>query len=147
MKQIEPISRAHLDAVAAIEAVSFAEPWSARALELLLGDAAVGVVGLDENGCVVAYGGMLLAPDEGQITNIAVLPKAKRQGYGLAVMQALEREAVDRGLLQIALEVRASNEAAVALYEGLGYETVGKRRNFYRHPTEDALVMIKKMIN
>ena len=139
-----PLTQSHLAEVAEIERLCFSEPWSEKALELLLGELGVGVVCI-RNGSVVAYGGMMLAPDEGQITNIAVRPSCRRQGLGRAVTEALVQLAQTRKLEQIALEVRASNEAAIALYRGLGFEKVGRRKNFYRQPTEDALVMIKKI--
>ena len=139
-----PLTQSHLAEVAEIERLCFSEPWSEKALELLLGELGVGVVCI-RNGSVVAYGGMMLAPDEGQITNIAVRPSCRRQGLGRAVTEALVQLAQTRKLEQIALEVRASNEAAISLYRGLGFEKVGRRKNFYRQPTEDALVMIKKI--
>ena len=138
--KIFPINASHLDAIAEIEALCFSEPWSARALELLLGDAAIGAVATHE-GRVIAYGGMILAPDEGQITNIAVHPDFRRRGCARAILHALHVEAEQRKFEQIVLEVRASNAAAIALYESEGYASVGRRRGFYRMPTEDALVM------
>ena len=138
--EILPISASHLDAVAEIESLCFSEPWSARALQLLLGEAAIGAVAMLE-GRVIAYGGMLLAPDEGQVTNIAVHPDFRRRGCARAILHALYTEAERRQLEQIVLEVRVSNAAAIALYESEGYVAVGRRRAFYRMPTEDALVM------
>lgn len=139
---VERIEREHLVAVAELERLCFAEPWSEKALELLLGELATGFVcGCD--GRVLAYGGMLIAPDEGQITNVAVHPNARRQGLGKTIVDALTEEAHTRGLEQISLEVRVSNLAAITLYERAGFTVAGRRKNFYRHPTEDALVMIK----
>jgi len=83
--------------------------------------------------------------DEGQITNVATFPKYRRQGYGRTVMEALERYARERGIVLMSLEVRESNSGAIALYESLGWRSVGRRKNFYRHPVEDALVMIKEL--
>ena len=134
----------HLGAVAELERSVFAEPWSEKALELLLTDGAYGMVCL-QNGEALAYGGLLVALDEGQITNIAVRADQRRKGLGRAVLTALEAEARKRGLVQISLEARVSNVAAIALYESLGYKTEGRRHGFYRHPTEDALVMIKQL--
>lgn len=140
--RIEPIAAEHLCDVARLEEICFSEPWSEAALGLLLTDAALGFVCL-WGGRAVAYGGMLLAPDEGQITNIAVDPDHRRRGLGALLMKRLERAARERGLLQIALEVRASNEAAIALYERTGYTVAGRRPNFYKDPREDALVMLR----
>lgn len=142
--RIEPIAAEHLRGVARLEELCFAQPWSERSLELLLTDAATGFVCLLD-GHVVAYGGMLLAPDEGQITNIAVDPDHRRRGLGVLLMDRLEAEAKARGLLQIALEVRVSNEAAITLYKRTGYAVAGRRPNFYTSPREDALVMLRTL--
>ena len=139
------LTEAHLDDVAGLEQLSFGEPWSKTALSLLTGEEALGFVCL-EDGRAVAYGGMMLAPDEAQVTNIATHPDFRRRGLAREVTGALIREAQQRGLEQIVLEVRASNEGAIALYRALGFEQVGVRRRFYRAPTEDALVMIKRLI-
>ena len=137
------MERAHVPLVAAIERECFAAPWSEAALAGLIENGGFAMVAV-EDGAVVAYGGMLTVLDEGQITNIAVAPDCRRRGYGLAVMEALEREARVRGLVQISLEVRASNEAAIGLYRRLSYREAGRRKGFYRHPVEDALVMIRQ---
>ena len=139
---IFPLQKEHLWAVAELEKLCFSEPWSEKSLELLLGDTGVGVVFL-EGDLVVAYGGMMLAPYEGQITNIATHPSHRRKGYGRAVTDALLQIASEKQLEQVALEVRVSNKSAISLYEGLGFLNVGTRRGFYRNPQEDALVMIK----
>ena len=91
----------------------------------------------------MAYGGMMLDPWEGQITNIATHPEYRRRGCGKAVTEALLKDAEARGAEQVSLEVRASNAGAIALYEELGFETAGVRKGFYQNPHEDALVMIK----
>lgn len=133
-----------LASVAELERDCFAEPWSENALSLLLGDTAVGYACVSD-GHVLAYGGMLIAVDEGQITNIAVRADTRRNGCGRAILSALEQDAKERGLAMISLEVRASNAAAIALYESFGYQTAGVRRGFYRQPREDALVMLKTL--
>ena len=142
--KIVKIERRHLPEVAELERLCFSEPWSERALELLLTDAALGYV-CEIDGRVVGYVGMMLAYDEGQITNVAVHPDARRQGVGRALMEAVTKEARARGLVQIALEVRASNQAAILLYERDGFAIAGKRPRFYRNPVEDAFVMIKAL--
>ena len=142
--KIVPMNRTHLSEVAELERLCFSEPWSASALELLLSDAAMGFV-CEQDGRAVAYAGMMPAYDEGQITNVAVHPDCRRQGMGSRLMQAVADAARARGLVQIALEVRVSNEAAVRLYEQDGYVIAGRRPNFYRNPQEDAFVMIKTL--
>jgi len=138
------LSREHLGEVAELERLCFSEPWSEKSLELLLSDAAIGFVCL-RDGHVIAYGGMLWAPDEGQITNVAVHPDARRCGCARAILAALTEAARSHDAAQIALEVRESNLAAIALYKQDGYLTVGKRKHFYRDPREDALIMIRNI--
>ena len=138
------VSREHLGAIAELEAQCFSEPWSEASLELLLTDAALGVVALREQ-TVVGYGGMLLAPGEGQITNLAVSPDARRCGIGARILEALCAEARKCNAEQISLEVRVSNAAAIALYTSHGFAAAGIRKRFYRNPTEDAFVMLCRL--
>lgn len=140
------MERAHLSDVAEIERAVFSEPWSEASLALLLSNEAIGAVCLD-GGRAVAYGGMYWGVDEGQITNIAVLPAYRRQGLGASVLAFLIDLAKERGCAQISLEVRASNQAAVSLYRRFGFEVCGERRRFYKNPTEDALVMLLDLNN
>lgn len=130
--------------VAELERLCFADPWSENALAILLEDNACGFICRAE-GRVLAYGGMLIVPDEGQITNIAVHPDFRGLGYGRTVLAALTEEARARGLAQMSLEVRVSNLAALTLYGHSGFETAGVRKRFYKHPTEDAFVMLKML--
>ena len=142
--KILPLGAEHLAAVAELEKEVFAEPWSEKALSLLITPQAIGVVAVSD-GEVLAYGGMLIAVDEGQISNVAVRADQRRRGLGRAVLSALVDEANARSLVQISLEARVSNLSAIGLYESMGFETLGKRKSFYRHPTEDALVMVKTL--
>lgn len=137
--------KAHLEGCAALEKLCFAEPWSAKSLELLCNDG-IGVGYLTTSAAgddtlITAYGGMLITVDEGQITNIAVHPDYRRQGLGDAVVKALLRHAKSAHLLSVSLEVRASNAAAIALYKSNGFREVGRRKGFYTKPAEDALIM------
>ena len=134
-----------LDGVAELEKLCFAEPWSAKSLELLTKEGiGVGMV-CRKDGVICAYGGMLVAVDEGQITNIATHPDFRRMGYGRAVVEALIKFAKNNRLESISLEVRESNKAAIALYTDLGFKIEGKRKDFYKKPTEAALVMVLRI--
>ena len=135
-----PVKKEHLRGIAALEAECFHQPWSEQALELLLGEDAIGAVCV-EGDEVIAYGGMLLTLDEGQITNVAVRGTHRRQGYGKEILGALLLAAREKGAKEIFLEVRASNTGAQGLYLQYGFEQVGTRRGFYQHPREDAIVM------
>ncbi len=134
-----------LTGVAELEKLCFAEPWSAKSLELLTNDGiGVGMV-CRKDGIICAYGGMLVAVDEGQITNIATHPDFRRMGYGRAVVEALIKYAKNNRLDSISLEVRESNRAAISLYSSLGFKVEGKRKDFYTKPTEAALVMVLRI--
>lgn len=133
----------HVCSVAELERLCFAEPWSERALDVLCRENGLGVVIPAEQGetAARAYGGMTVVLDEGSITNIAVRPDCRRQGMGRDIVSSLLTLAAERGVTDVYLEVRVSNEAAIALYRSLGFRTVGTRKNFYKLPTEDAYIM------
>ncbi len=138
----------HLEGAAELERLCFSSPWSAQSLELLTNDGiGVGYLLTDPEDAehVVAYGGMLITVDEGQITNIATHPDHRRVGYGAAILHALLRHAKEARLESVSLEVRASNAAAIAMYRAAGFVEAGRRKGFYTKPTEDALVMVCKV--
>ena len=137
---VEKLCSEHLPEVAEVEALSFADPWSEKALALFTTNEAYGAVCL-QNGRVMAYGGILWAPDEGQIINIATHPEARRCGMGAAILTHLIEVARARGCEQLSLEARVSNTPAISLYERFGFVKMGVRRGFYKNPREDALVM------
>lgn len=143
MNEPVALNKTHLAAVAALEKRCFAEPWSESALKLLCHKTGLGIVIPPEEGedTARAYGGMTVVLDEGSITNIAVRPDLRRLGLGRAVVTALLDRAREAGVVNVYLEVRVSNEPAIALYRSLGFATVGTRKNFYKLPTEDAYIM------
>ncbi len=140
----ERLGESALDGVAELERLCFSEPWSRNSLELLTKEGiGVGMV-CSSGGVVCAYGGMIVAVDEGQITNIATHPDFRRMGYGRAIVESLIKYAKYNGLASISLEVRESNKAAIELYTKLGFKVEGKRKDFYKKPTENALIMIRR---
>jgi ribosomal-protein-alanine N-acetyltransferase len=139
---ISLLDASHLEGVAELERLCFAEPWSQQALALLLQDKNLGVVAMDEQGTPIGYGGLLTVLDEGQITNIAVHPDHRKKGIGKAILEELINESRKRDIRELSLEVRQSNLPAKAMYQSHRFEIAGVRKGFYRHPTEDGLVMI-----
>lgn len=138
----EKLTDKTLDGVAELEKLCFSQPWSRNSLELLTKEGiGVGMV-CSRDGKVCAYGGMMVAVDEGQITNIATHPDYRRQGFGRAIVESLIKYAKMNGLDSISLEVRESNRAAIDLYLSLGFKVEGKRKDFYTKPLENALIMI-----
>ena len=84
------------------------------------------------------------AGDEGYITNVAVDPSRRRQGVAAQLLQVFDNFARGNQLAFLTLEVRPSNTAAIALYQGFGFREVGRRRNYYDLPKEDALILTRR---
>ena len=90
---------------------------------------------------VVAYIGMYLSFDEASITNVAVSPSYRKRGIGEQLVAEAKQSAKAAGAVQMLLEVRVSNEAAIVLYEKQHFSSLGIRKKFYQHPIEDAYIM------
>ena len=144
--RIVPMTHEHLDEVAALERVCFADPWSRNMLAEELDNAmSAYLVALDtEDGSVVGYAGLLVVADEGYITNVAVRPESRRGGVAGALLDVFVNFAEGNRLAFLTLEVRASNYGAIALYGSRGFRGVGRRTNYYEHPKEDAIIMTRE---
>lgn len=139
--KLVPMDRSHLDAVAALERVCFSKPWPRSMLEDELYNPNVSlVVAEGEDGTVLGYGEIGVVLDEGCLEKIAVDPACRRQGVAEAILSAYLRFGRAK-LAFLTLEVRTSNEAAIALYQKLGFEEVGSRKGYYTDPREDAVLM------
>jgi ribosomal-protein-alanine N-acetyltransferase len=140
--RIVPMNADHLDEVAELERICFSVPWSrnmlAEELDNLL---SAFLVALDDNDKVVGYAGVQVILDEGYITNVAVRPECRRQGIAAKLLQVFLDFAKANQLAFLTLEVRASNYDAIALYGSRGFRSVGRRKNYYEHPKEDAIIM------
>lgn len=140
---LTPMTRAHLPALEALEQECFSLPWSRNMLaEELINDAASYIVAEAEDGTVLGYAGLHVVLDEGYITNIAVSPHWRRQGIAARLLDAFVRFG-QAHLAFLTLEVRASNTAAIGLYESFGFTRAGLRRGYYDAPKEDALLMTR----
>lgn len=140
--QIVTMNGDHLDEVAELERVCFPDPWSRNMLkEELENDLAAFLVALDGEGAVAGYAGLQVVLDEGCILNVAVRPDCRRQGVAGQLLQVFLNFARGNRLSFLTLEVRASNYAAIALYGSRGFRGVGRRKNYYEHPREDAVIM------
>ena len=143
--RIVPMNADHLDALEKLERTCFSRPWSRKMLaEELENQCAAFLVAEDaDSGEVVGYAGLLVMADEGYITNVAVFPQFRRQGIAGQLVQVFLRFAQANQLAFLTLEVRPSNEAAIALYQSFGFEEVGRRKNYYDLPKEDALILTR----
>lgn len=141
--KLVPMDKSHLDAVAALERICFSKPWPKSMLEDELYNPNVSlVVAEGEDGTVLGYGEIGVVLDEGCLEKIAVDPNYRRQGVAEAILSAFLRFG-QAHLAFLTLEVRASNAPAIALYEKLGFQQVGRRKDYYREPKEDALLLTR----
>lgn len=140
--RIVPITAAHLPQVAALEKLCFpADPWSEDLFRDALENPRVCILLAEgEDGAALGYAVLSTVLDEGNLDNIAVAPDARRQGVADALLRALTGFGRER-LSVLMLEVRASNIPAIALYEKHGFAAVGRRKNYYDAPKEDAILM------
>lgn len=146
--QIIPMTASHLDQVEAIETACFSDPWSRKLLEeMLANENTANLAAQGADGTVLGYISFTIILDEGGINNIAVRPSCRRQGIASALLAAARRTAEERRLAFLTLEVRASNQAARTLYASQGYQEAGRRKNYYLHPREDAIIMTLEFTN
>ncbi len=94
---------------------------------------------------VVGYIAARVSADELHINNIGVRTESRRRGVGRALLAYALEVGARHGALAAVLEVRAGNVAAQAMYRGLGFETVGERRNYYKEPVENAIIMTRPL--
>ncbi len=142
---VRPASAADAAELAEIEKACFAIPWSYESLRHDLSDnpAAHYWVITAADGRLAGYAAYWQVMDEAQITNIAVLPAYRRQGFGRRLMRQMIWQASADHLTQMVLEVRQSNQAACGLYESEGFLPVGLRRGYYADNGEAAITMLK----
>ena len=137
---ISEVALRQLDEIEEIEKLCFSVPWSYANLEAqAIGKNKLFLCACDDTG-VLGYVGLTLVLDEGYIANVAVAPKARRRGIADALLYELTRR-TKKQLAFLTLEVRETNAPAIALYEKHGFAVVGRRKNYYTQPQEDALLM------
>ena len=143
--RIVPMTADHLDDIARLEQICFSRPWSRRMLaEELENQCAAFLVALEpETNKVIGYAGLLVMADEGYITNVAVFPEYRRRGVAEQIIQVFCDFAQGNHLAFLTLEVRPSNAPAISLYNSFGFEEVGRRKNYYDLPREDALILTR----
>lgn len=132
-----------IDEVIQIEKESFTLPWSRDSyLGELKNNFATYLV-CDCEGEIAGYGGIWVVFEEAHITNVAVSPNFRKSGIGTALMQELEKVAREKKAQRILLEVRPSNQAALAMYHNLDFLPTGLRKQYYSDNNEDAIIMTK----
>ncbi len=133
----------YLDSLTLLDQECFCVPWSRNLFaNELLSENAYYVLALHGKR-VVGYGGINKVLDEGNITNIAVHPQYRNRKIASNILKSLIDYSKSVGLSVIMLELRESNDKAFNLYVKYGFETVGKRKNYYSDNKEDAILMTK----
>lgn len=142
MMTISSLQPTDLAAAYAIEIRSHAFPWSEKTFATNQGERYLNYR-LDIQGEMAAFAITQVVLDEATLFNIAVDPAYQRRGLGRQLLEHLISELETRGVLTLWLEVRASNVAAIALYESLGFNEATIRRNYYptKEGREDAIIM------
>ena len=130
-----------LEQVMKIEHQLFSVPWTKEGYFTFLTRDDTMFLVVEEKGKILGYCGLLMVLDEGDVTNVAVCRERQREGIGSFLVSSLLRLAGDQGISMIHLEVRSGNETAIRLYERLGFQRDGIRRNYYSDPEEDAVLM------
>src|SRR5262245_60146500 len=139
----DPGAEADIDAVVALEAESFSNPWPRDTLVWELTNSDVTRVYLlrDEEHRAIAFCMAWIIFDELHLNTLAVSPHHRRQGLATILLNEVMAEAAREGARRATLEVRASNTAALTLYARLGFQVTGRRRDYYSKPVEDALIL------
>ena len=138
------MNESHVKAVAELEKLCFSDPWSENSVASELKNKLALWLVAEEDGRVAGYIGSQTCGDESDVMNVAVHPDFRHRGIAQALVNALVEELKAIGSRCLTLEVRASNIPAIALYEKMGFGEVGRRKNYYRNPREDALIMRKE---
>ncbi|CAN5352300.1 ribosomal protein S18-alanine N-acetyltransferase [soil metagenome] len=127
--------------VVEIERASFTTPWSEATFRGLVTRQDSDLMGADLDGRLIGYVVCWTVAGQSELGNVAVAEEVRRGGVASALVRGALERLVERGSQECFLEVRVSNLAAQALYQAHGFEIVGRRRRYYRKPTEDALLM------
>ena len=132
LRQIRPMGEADLDAVSAIEAATFPDPWPRQALahEAVHNPVCSSFV-IEEEGAVVGYAFCWVIFEQAHLINIAVAPSRRGKGHGEALLVHALRHARSQGAEVMHLEVRETNPAAVALYQKYGFAILGRSARYY----------------
>ena len=144
--RVRPLTISRLDEVLAIERASFSDPWSREMFrsELMVGGGTYARFA-ERGGALVGYLCAVLVLDEAHLGNLAVSPSERRMGVAQILLDDLIESAREAGAKRVTLEVRESNEGARKFYYKNEFIDVAIRKNYYRNPVEDAIVMFRSL--
>ncbi len=140
--KVRPMTEEDIPTVLAIEEMSFPTPWSAASFTSEIRDNYLArYYCLEVEGKIIAYMGLWIVMGEAHITNIAVWPGCRHNGWGEYLMREVMTKLIAAGVQRMTLEVRVSNENAQKLYAKLGFKAAGMRKKYYADNQEDAIIM------
>lgn len=138
------MNASHVDAIAELEKRCFSDPWSVKSITSELNNPlSLWLVAVDGQK-LAGYVGSQSVLGWADMMNIAVAPEYRRQGIGERLIIELIQKLQENRVTCLTLEVRASNDPAIGLYEKMGFSQVGRRPNYYHNPKEDALILRKE---
>lgn len=143
MKIVE-MNANHVSQVAQLEKLCFTDPWSENSVASELNNELSLWLVAEENGILCGYVGSQTVLDETDMMNLAVRPDFRRRGIASALIAELTARLKARGSRCLRLEVRQSNMPAISLYHAMGFSQLGLRKNYYRNPRENALILGKE---
>ena len=142
---MSPMTEEDIDMILLMERECFSSPWSRESFEDVLKYPFLGGFCVRIEGELAGFGIYHCLFEDSEVLDIAVGAKFRRMGIGKIILQMMEDTVRFRGAERLMLEVRKSNAAAQALYLGAGFSVTGTRRNYYKKPIEDAILMEKKL--
>ena len=144
--EIIQMDLSHAQQVAQLEQACFSDPWSLQAVTgEITNPLSLWLVAVEENR-VIGYIGSQSVLGEADMMNLAVSQDARGKGIGAKLVLALMERLRQNGVYHLTLEVRVSNAPAISLYQKLGFQSIGRRPNYYYHPKEDALIMGQELL-
>lgn len=141
---ITQMNESHVPQIAELEKLCFNDPWSVNSIASELDNRLSLWLVAVENDQVMGYVGSQTVLGETDMMNIAIHPDHRKRGIATELIEALIQGLTERGSHSLMLEVRSTNEPAKNLYAKMGFDAVGIRRNYYRNPREDALILRKE---
>ena len=139
--EILQMTESDVTAVAELERDNFSRPWSYDAFYKTLSDDNYIVLLAKEGETLLGYCVLLCTGEEADITNVCTRPEARGKGVATALMTKLMERGKKRGVVEYFLEVREGNTPARGLYQKMGFEEIGMRKNYYEEPKEHAVLM------
>lgn len=138
------MNESHVNGIAELEKVCFSDPWSVNSITSELHNPLSLWIVAIEGDKLAGYVGSQSVMGWADMMNIAVSPDFRKRGIGCRLVDELICRLKENQVTCLTLEVRASNDPAIALYRKMGFELVGRRPNYYRNPKEDALILRKE---